>query len=193
MIEYVMWCDVETTGLDPARDRLLEVCAVFAPLSYPTMDVANKLREPNGCFHHVFHCERSWSMSDVVRGMHERSGLLGECEVSTRYPADSDRELLDHFPEDQEQTRVYLAGSSPSLDRAFLREYMPLVAARLHYRLFDVAAMELLARALSAGRLPEIPRSEAHRARGDVRDAVDRFALVVRWLQVEDHHPRSWT
>ena len=118
----------------------------------------------------------------VVLDMHAKSGLLAECSESTLTVADVEGELLDLVPEVADKDdRPVLAGFGVHFDHGFLRVHMPRLAARLHYRHYDVTPVGFFCRSLGMGK---IPKAHAHRAREDVLESIEYGEEVRRLVDV---------
>jgi oligoribonuclease len=115
--------------------------------------------------------------------MHEKSGLLADCAVAKNTVRDLEDSLLLCVPEYQDlDDRWVIAGSTISFDLAFLRVHMPRLAARLHYRLYDVSGIKLFCQSLGMSR---IPKGQAHRARADILESVSHLKECVDWMRGE--------
>ncbi len=177
----LIWLDLETTGLDPREDQILEVYAAEADLSDPfmiTRELVNRTAYFGSAAAAKLERDRAF-----VHEMHTKNGLLNDCLVTWRSVKDIERELLELVPivEDRDELPT-LAGSTVHFDLNFLRVHMPTLAARLHYRVFDVSSIKLLARALGA---PKWPKAEAHRAREDVFESIDHGRAATDFLLFE--------
>ena len=79
-----------------------------------------------------------------------------------------------------------LAGNCVGFDHGFLKRWMPGLAARFHYRYYDVSSVKLFCRSLG---MPRLPSGEAHRAKGDVLESVEHALLCAQWLAEEFANP----
>ena len=163
----LVWLDLEMTGLDPARHVIVEIATLV------TDDELEIVAEgPDLVVHQP--PEALAAMDDVVRTMHERSGLLDAVVGSSLSLEEAGRATLEfvrtHVPEPR---TAPLSGNSIGTDRRFLAAYLPDLENHLHYRSVDVSTVKELARRW----YPEAyaaapPKLGAHRALGDIRESV---------------------
>jgi oligoribonuclease len=113
-------------------------------------------------------------MNDVVRTMHQRSGLLEAITASTVTMAEAEEQTLAFLTDHLGSARsVPLCGNTIGTDRRFLATQMPSVENYLHYRSVDVTTVrELLARWNPAALEGTPKKAEGHRALDDIRESV---------------------
>lgn len=184
------WLNLETEGLDPEKDAVLEIAVSVADLENP-FDAAP-------IYHAVIDRHRDYSrLPERVLQMHTRSGLLEECAGQAarkrRFaggPWEVEEELLAIVSqvEDPEE-RPVLAGSSVHFDAAFLRADFPALHARFSHRHYDVSAVKLFCRSLG---MLKLPKAEAHRAREDVLESIAHARECARWLANAPNAMRWW-
>lgn len=173
-LTHLLWVDLETTGLRPDFDLVLEVGAIYTDLDL-TMQW-----EVGAVFGYSEEDLDIPRMNPAVVEMHTKSGLFDA--VRSTYAAreqvycptvyDMQSDFLDRIGPDDV---VALAGSGVAhFDRDFLRERMPRVFERLEYYVIDVGivrrSLEILGG--SAYRV-DVPASskdgvKAHRGPADV-------------------------
>jgi len=167
--------DLEMTGLEPARDRIVEIATLVTDddlevvAEGPDLVIATPL-------------EALDAMEEVVRLMHTRSGLLEAVTSSSVTLEDAASQTLafirDHVPEAR---KVPLCGNSIGTDRRFLALYMPEVENYLHYRSIDVSTVKELARRWYPEIFAAAPKKlGAHRALDDIKESI---AELKFWRQ----------
>lgn len=163
----MVWVDCEMTGLDLARDALVEVAVIVTdpdlnPLA-AGMDLL--IKPPAGTLD---------GMEPVVREMHSASGLLTDLASATLSLAAAEEQLLAYVREYvPEPRRVPLCGNSVFTDRAFLARDMPEFERWLHYRMIDVSSIKELCRRWYPKAYYNAPaKTGGHRALGDITDSI---------------------
>jgi oligoribonuclease len=166
--------DLEMTGLDPARNVIVEIATLV------TDDQLEIVAEgPDLVIHQP--ADALDAMEDVVREMHTRSGLLTAIEASTVSLADAGAATLDFIKDHVPAPRsVPLCGNSIGTDRRFLAVHLPEIESYLHYRSIDVSTLKELALRWAPKVLEGAPKKEStHRALEDIRESVDE----LRWYR----------
>ncbi|MGC8626455.1 MAG: oligoribonuclease [Acidimicrobiales bacterium] len=171
----LVWMDLEMTGLDPARDVIVEIATLVTD---DELDIVAEgpdlvIAAPS---------EALDAMDHVVREMHTRSGLLDAIAASTvtlgQAAQDTLRFVRQYVPEPR---TVPLCGNSIGMDRRFLAAYMPELEAHLHYRSIDVSTIKELARRWYPAAFAAAPKKQgAHRALEDIKESV---AELRYWRQ----------
>ena len=134
------WMDLEMTGLDPARDVIVEIATLI------TDDELTILAEgPDLVVHQPD--DVLARMDPFVVDMHTRSGLLEAIKASTVTLEEAGAATLAFLREHVLEPRtVPLCGNSIGTDRRFLAAYLPEIEDFLHYRSVDVSSVKELVR-----------------------------------------------
>jgi len=168
MSNALVWMDLEMTGLDVEKDAVVEI-AVLAT-SATTLEPLDEgllvvVAQP---------AEVLAGMSDFVRQMHERSGLLTEIGTVGVPLEEAGRKVLEYIKGHVPTPRtVPLCGNSIGMDRRFLARYLPEIEEHLHYRSIDVSSIKELCRRWYPEALASAPpKKGGHRALDDIRESV---------------------
>ncbi len=167
--------DLEMTGLDLAKDVIVEVATLVTD-----DDLAIVAEGPDLVV--SASPEQLAGMDDFVRNMHTKSGLLAEISASTVTLEEAGQATLDfiraHVPSPR---TVPLAGNSIGTDRRFLAAQLPDIEEYLHYRSVDVSTIKELARRWYPEALSGAPvKAGGHRAMDDIRESVAELAYYRR-------------
>lgn len=168
----LFWCDLETTNLDPATSRIIEVCAHVVPVGHDDFSE----REIVDCVVACTPAEFAASADAYTTEMHYGSGLAQACfkahaDGVNRLEA-VEAAILLQLPQLPHGKKYMLAGNSiGSLDLPFLKHHMPRLAALLHHRVFDVTTLQLFAEmVVGPGAACALP--PAHRACADLDNSI---------------------
>lgn len=180
----LLWLDLETTGLDPAKCVVLEVAYGVSTLEDPFTLV-------EGSEYVLHHMRREGDDVDpFVVDMHTKNGLWADCQRSTLTLRDVEERLLEVVPEIADwEEKVTLAGNCVGFDHGFLKRYAPKLAGRFHYRYYDVSSVKLFARSMG---MPKLPSGETHRAADDVRESVAHAKACADWMTIHANHVAAY-
>jgi oligoribonuclease len=182
MADVLVWLDMEMTGLEPDRERIIEIATILTDGKLTEIAVGPEL---------VLHQsdELLAAMDDWNKEHHGGSGLVDRVRASTITEADAEAQTIAFIDAHvAKKDRPVLAGNSIHQDRRFVRRYMPALEKRLHYRMVDVSTVKELARRW----YPDIvvkqpPKRETHRALDDIRESIDE----LRFYQQHVFVPRT--
>jgi oligoribonuclease len=166
----LVWMDLEMTGLDPARDVIVEIATLI------TDDELTILAEGPDLVVHQSD-EALAAMDPFVVEMHTRSGLLDAIKASTVTLEEAGAATLAFIREHVLTERtVPLCGNSIGTDRRFLAAYLPEIEHWLHYRSVDVSSVKELVKRWYPGLASAHPNKVgSHRALGDIRESVNEL------------------
>jgi oligoribonuclease len=184
--DRLVWIDCEMTGLDLGKDTLIEIAALVTD---------GDLRVLGEGVDVVIHTGDDVldSMPDVVREMHEASGLTEASRRSTVTAADAEQQVLDYVRRFVPEARSSpLAGNSVATDRNFIARDMPELDAHLHYRMVDVSSIkELCRRWYPRIYYAQPPKGLSHRALADITESINELAYYRRTAFVPQPGPTS--
>jgi oligoribonuclease len=175
--DVLVWLDMEMTGLDPDRERVIEVAMILTDGKLEEIATGPELviHQPDD----VLNAMDEWNKTH-----HGASGLIERVRSSTMDDAAAEAQLVAfinaHVPAKE---RPVLAGNSIHQDRRFVRRYMPQLDKRLHYRMVDVSTIKELARRwYPAVIAKQRAKKETHRALDDVRESIDELRFYKQYV-----------
>ena len=160
-----MWIDCEMTGLDPAKNVLLEIATIIT-----NYDLEIVARGP------VFAIRQSQARLDLMdawnRRTHRESGLLDRMRNEGVSLAEAERETLKFVKRHCYVRTAPLCGNSIGQDKRFLAKYMPALHEFLHYKVVDVSSIKVLIKEWYGGRYESPNKLELHRALSDIEESI---------------------
>jgi oligoribonuclease len=165
--DRLVWIDCEMTGLDLAKDQLVEIAVIVTEADLTELDSGiSIIIRPDDL-------SILEGMDPVVVDMHTSSGLLDVIPDGVSL-AEAEQQVLayvrQHVPDAR---KAPLAGSSVYVDRGFLSRDMPDLDAHLHYRLVDVSSVKEISRRWYPRAYFNSPEKKGnHRALGDIRESI---------------------
>ena len=187
MTDRLVWIDCEMTGLDLARDALIEIACLVTDGNLNVLDEGIDLviKPP---------AEAVDQMVPVVRDMHTTSGLIDELASGVTLAEAQDQILGYVRGLVQDARRVPLCGNSIATDRAFLARDMPELDSFLHYRMVDVSSIKELARRWYPRAYFASPQKHGgHRALADIRESIQELRYYREAIFVPEPGPDSAT
>jgi len=166
----IVWMDLEMTGLDIEKDKILEVACIITD-----QDLNVKSEGPCFAINHpqeVYDSMNEWCMKH-----HYNSGLIDRCKSSDVNLEEASNLVLSYLEKNIPKRACPLGGNSVYTDRLFIMKFMPLVDAYLHYRIVDVSTIKELAKRWHPAILDSAPKkSFTHRSLDDIRESIKELA-----------------
>jgi oligoribonuclease len=164
----LIWLDMEMTGLDPEKERIIEVAVVVteANLVVVAEGPALVIHQPDS----LLEAMDSWNQST-----HRKSGLIDKVKNTTRTEAQAQTQLLDFLAAHVPPGKSPLCGNSVSQDRRFMVRYMPELEKFFHYRHIDVSTLKELVRRWRPDLYKSFTKTSRHEALADVYDSIEEL------------------
>lgn len=164
MENNLVWIDMEMTGLDPYKDRILEIAVLVTDTQLNVLAEGPNLavRQPE---------EILAGMDDWNKTHHGASGLLDRVRASEETTESAEAKVLAFCAQHVKPKASPLCGNSVWQDRRFLDRHMPSLNGFFHYRIIDVSTVKELAFRWYPDLAP-FKKSDAHLALADIRESV---------------------
>lgn len=193
----LVWTDLETTGLDPKIESILEVAVIvtddalkevarFERVIYYSESTQLAHLTGDESDEEIKRCADFTKIHPIVVRMHAKNGLWKASDSSelVSYTVDSqlaeflrEHSVLVEKKDDGTERKIpaQLAGSTISFDRGFMAEELPQSLAVLHYRNVDVTTLNELARRFWPAIHKTRPKDShaSHRGMSDIEESID--------------------
>lgn len=162
---HLIWLDMEMTGLEPERDRIIEIAVIITDSQLNEVAVAPVItvHQPDSVLD---------AMDDWNKNTHGKSGLIDRVKASTVSEADAEAGMLAFLQEWVPQRASPMCGNSIGQDRRFLARYMPTLEAWFHYRNLDVSTLKELARRWKPEVAKGVVKQGRHEALADIQESI---------------------
>lgn len=161
------------TGLDPAKDLILEIAAEITDFNFKTLaSYETTIKQPREVVAARMQANIWWR--DFPANRDEFLNKLDEGKPLRQAEQEMIALLEEHFGEEP----AVLAGNSIHNDRNFIRHWWPALDLKLHYRMLDVSSFKILMQ----GKYGEkFEKKEVHRAFDDIQASI---AELQHYLQI---------
>ena len=166
--QNLVWLDCEMSGLDPEKERLLEIAVVITgPQLTPRIEGPVLVIHQSDA---LLGAMDAWN-----KGTHGKSGLIDKVKASTLTEAQAEQQLLDFISRYVPRNASPMCGNTISQDRRFLVKYMPKLEAFFHYRNLDVSTLKELAKRWRPEVYDAFRKHQKHTALADVHESIDEL------------------
>ncbi len=167
--DYLVWIDLEMTGLKPDTDVIIEMATIVT-----TADLDIVAEGPVIAIHQP-DCVLD-AMDDWNKRTHGASGLIDRVRASRFTLAGAENRTLEMLAALVEPGTSPMCGNSICQDRRFLARQMPALEKFFHYRNLDVSTLKELARRWAPGIMPGFAKQGEHRALADIQESIRELA-----------------
>ena len=166
--QNLIWIDLEMTGLDPERERIIEIAAIV------TDKALNILAEGP-----VLAVHQSDALLDKMSvwcvKTHTENGLIQRVKQSKLTERAAELQTLDFLKRWVPKGASPICGNSIAQDKRFLYKYMPELADYFHYRHLDVSTLKELVRRWKPELLDKFAKKNTHLALDDIRESIEEL------------------
>ncbi|XP_071575025.1 oligoribonuclease-like isoform X2 [Temnothorax nylanderi] len=166
---YIVWMDLEMTGLEVDKHHILEIACIVTDkkLKIVSEELNIVIHQPDTILE---------NMNEWCKENHTKTGLIENSRSSTVSLEEAEKTVLDLLKKYIPQGSCPLAGNSVYIDRLFLHKYMPLVNNYLHYRIIDVSTIKEIARRWNPNVYNSAPKKKLnHRALDDIKESINEL------------------
>ncbi len=164
----LIWIDLEMTGLEPERDRIIEIATIVtdAQLNVLAQGPVLAVHQSDACLS---------TMDEWNTNTHGASGLTERVRLSDCDEAAAEAKTLAFLAQWVEKGASPMSGNSIGQDRRFLVKYMPKLEAYFHYRNLDVSTLKELARRWAPEVMEGFKKKNTHQALDDIIESIEEL------------------
>jgi oligoribonuclease len=171
----LLWVDLEMTGLDLAKDVILEIAAEITDFNFKTLESY----EARVQYKQEVVAERKQKNNWWANFPANRDDLLNNLGKGKPLK-DVEQELIalvsKHFGDEP----AVLAGNSIYNDRMFIKQWWPQLDLKLHYRMLDVSAWKIFMQGKYG---VKYEKKEVHRAFDDIQASIAELQSYLDWFK----------
>ena len=163
--DYLVWIDLEMTGLKPESDSIIEIATVVTDreLAIVADGPVLAIHQPE---------EVLARMDEWNQRQHGTSGLLARVRASRVTVAEAQQRTLEFLGPLVNAGSSPMCGNSICQDRRFLARWMPDLERFFHYRNLDVSTLKELARRWAPAVADGFVKQGAHLAQADIHESI---------------------
>jgi len=165
---HLIWLDMEMTGLEPDKDRIIELAIVITNSRLEPVAEAPVLtvHQPDSVMD---------GMDEWNTRTHGQSGLTARVKASTMDEAAVEAKMLEFLAQYVPERASPMCGNSICQDRRFMARYMPKLEAWFHYRNLDVSTLKELARRWHPEVAKGVKKQGKHEALADIHESIEEL------------------
>lgn len=174
--DNLIWIDLEMTGLDTQKDRILEIATVVTDKELEVLGIGPVIAVRQSA--DILDTMDEWNTAH-----HGASGLTERARSSVYDESAAERQTLEFLRTLVPAKASPMCGNSICQDRRFLARYMPTLEAYFHYRQVDVSSFKELARRWAPEIAAGFSKESSHQALADVKDSIAELSYYrSHWL-----------
>lgn len=175
MKEWLLWVDIETDGLDPNTNKILQIACILTDFR---LETKHYLQE-----YTINYDEHELNLDDWCKQQHSDSGLLQKVysNSSKILLKDVEKSIINFLNMHMSlKDIVYLAGNSVYFDKSFINKYMLELSKRINRRIVDVSTISILCKNMYNIIYKNKPiKTNKHTALSDIEESIDEMKHYI--------------
>lgn len=168
-MDWILWIDIETDGLDPNKNNILQIACV---LSNFNLRIQHFLQE-----YTIKYSESELNLSDWCKEQHTKSGLLTNV-YNSQFSIKEVEKIILNFINCYVGVKdtLYIAGNSVHFDKSFIDIHMPYLSKRLNRRIIDISSISILCKNLCNDTYKNKPKKvNNHTSLSDIQESINEY------------------
>jgi len=165
---YLIWIDLEMTGLSPESDKIIEIATIITDsnLAIVAQGPVLVVHQPNSILD---------DMDEWNTRTHKKTGLTDRVKNSRLSEVDVEAQTIDFLQRHIPKNKSPMCGNSICQDRRFLAKHMPELETYFHYRNLDVSTIKELMKRWRPDLLEGFAKKNSHTALDDIQESIDEL------------------
>lgn len=172
-MKHLFWIDMEMSGLDVNKNRILEVALLVTDLKFEVLHQYEAV---------VYQDPQVLSIMDEWCTKHHTSSGLVDRIPNGKKETDVEKDLIEIVKSFSHKKKAVLAGNSVGFDRKFIDHWMPSLAELLHYRLLDISSFKIIFENLYG---KKFEKKKRHRALEDIQESIDELKFYLQSIELK--------
>ena len=176
---HLVWLDMEMTGLDPERERIIELAMIVTDSQLETV-----AESPVWVIHQpedVLAAMDEWNQKT-----HASTGLIQRVRSSSMDETAVEEAALAFMQAYVPERATPMCGNTIGQDRRFMVRYMPKLEAWFHYRNLDVSTLKELCKRWRPEIAKGFVKKSDHTALTDIRESINELKYYrEHFLRIE--------
>lgn len=166
--ENLIWIDLEMTGLDPDKERIIEIATIVTDkdLNILAEGPVLAVSQPQSLLD---------AMDEWCTTHHGQSGLTQRVIESNVTDQQAEAETIAFLEKWVPKGQSPICGNTIGQDRRFLVRYMPELHEYFHYRNLDVSSLKELVKRWKPEILPGFVKKNKHLALDDIKESIEEL------------------
>ena len=164
----LVWLDMEMTGLEPERERIIELAMIVTDSNLETI-----AESPVWVLHQSD--AQLDAMDDWNKKTHGGTGLIERVRASSLDEAAVEAAALEFLKKYSLANHSPMCGNSIGQDRRFMARHMPTLETFFHYRNLDVSTLKELCKRWQPAIYKGFKKKSRHTALADIHESIDEL------------------
>ena len=164
----LVWLDMEMTGLDPDKDKIIELAVVItnSNLEVVAESAVWVVHQPDAVLD---------GMDDWNKKTHGKSGLVDKVKSSALIEVDVETQCLEFLKRHVPAGKSPMCGNSICQDRRFMARHMAKLETYFHYRNLDVSTLKELCKRWKPEIAKGVKKGGKHEALADIYESIEEL------------------
>lgn len=176
--DKLLWIDLEMTGLDPEKDKIMEVAAIISDWDFN--EIATIISPVRVSSRRLYKRMKSnsdfWDANSSVRDRLISQNLTAPSNQTV------ESMILEFIePYVSADQKIILAGNSIHQDRKFIDNEWKRLSKKLHYRMLDVSAWKVV---FEAKYKKQFLKAEEHKAIEDIKGSILELKNYIKYIKI---------